>query len=171
MSNKKLKQKIYIAIKKTIKNGPKDLHVPSLGKKETINLKKCIKDNMVSSIGKFTFDFENSIKKLTGAKHAIAIVNGTCALHLCLYLLGINEKDEVLMPALNFIASANAVSMVNAKPHFIDSKEDCLEINVDKLDIYLKRILIKKNGVNYNKFTKKKLEYLWLLIFLVIQVT
>ena len=160
MSNKKLNHKIYIAIKKTIKNGQKDLHVPSLGKKETVNLEKCIKDNMVSSIGKFTFDFENSIKKLTGAKDAIAIVNGTCALHLCLHLLGVNEKDEVLMPALNFIASANAVSMVNAKPHFIDSKEDCLEINVNKLDIYLKKILIKKNGINYNKFTKKKIRIL-----------
>ena len=160
MSNKKLNHEIYIAINKTIKNGQKDLHVPSLGKKETVNLEKCIKDNMVSSIGKFTFDFENSIKKLTGAKDAIAIVNGTCALHLCLHLLGVNEKDEVLMPALNFIASANAVSMVNAKPHFIDSKEDCLEINVNKLDIYLKKILIKKNGINYNKFTKKKIRIL-----------
>ena len=160
MSNKKLNHKIYIAINKTIKNGQKDLHVPSLGKKETVNLEKCIKDNMVSSIGKFTSDFESSIKKLTGAKDAIAIVNGTCALHLCLHLLGVNEKDEVLMPALNFIASANAVSMVNAKPHFIDSKEDCLEINVNKLDIYLKKILIKKNGINYNKFTKKKIRIL-----------
>ena len=160
MSNKKLNHEIYIAINKTIKNGQKDLHVPSLGKKETVNLEKCIKDNMVSSIGKFTSDFESSIKKLTGAKDAIAIVNGTCALHLCLHLLGVNEKDEVLMPALNFIASANAVSMVNAKPHFIDSKEDCLEINVNKLDIYLKKILIKKNGINYNKFTKKKIRIL-----------
>ena len=111
MSNKKLNHEIYIAINKTIKNGQKDLHVPSLGKKETVNLEKCIKDNMVSSIGKFTSDFESSIKKLTGAKDAIAIVNGTCALHLCLHLLGANEKDEVLMPALNFIASANAESI------------------------------------------------------------
>ena len=155
-----LNHKIYTAIKKIVKKGPKELHVPILGKKEIINLKKCIKDNMVSSIGNFTFNFENSIKKITGAKYAIATVNGTSALHLSLHLLKVDEQDEVLMPALNFIASANAVSILKAKPHFVDSQEIDLGIDVEKLDIYLKKILIKKNNNNYNKLTKKKIRVL-----------
>lgn len=157
MTKKSLNNKIYLSIKKVVKNGPKDLHIPKLGKQEITNLNKCVKKNMVSSIGNFTFEFENKIKKLTKAKHAIAITNGTCALHLSLHLLGVNENDEVLMPALNFIAGANAVSALKAKPHFIDSQIKNLGINVEKLDAYLKKILVKKNGVNYNKLTKKRI--------------
>jgi len=157
MIKKNLNNKIYLSIKKVVGNGPKDLHVPKFGNQEIKNLNKCIKKNMVSSIGSFTYEFESKIKKLTNAKYAIAITNGTCALHLSLHLLGINENDEVLMPALNFIASANAVSALKAKPHFVDSQIENLGINVKKLNLYLKKILIKKNGINYNKFTKKKI--------------
>jgi aminotransferase in exopolysaccharide biosynthesis len=160
MSKNDLNQKIYLSIKQIVKNGPKDLHIPKLGNKEIQNLNKCIKKNMVSSVGSFTYDFENKIRKLTKAKHAIAVTNGTCALHLCLHLLGVNENHEVLMPALNFIASANAVSALKAEPHFIDSQIENLGINVNKLNLYLKKILVKKNGVNYNRYTKKRIKVL-----------
>jgi len=155
-----LNKKIYSSIKKVVKNGPRDLHIPALGNKELQNINICIKENMVSSIGRFTNEFEERIKKLTKAKHAIAVTNGTCALQLCLHMLDINKNDEVLMPALNFIAGANAVSALKAEPHFIDSQIYDLGINTKKLDIYLQKILIKKNGVNYNRYTKKRIKVL-----------
>ena len=160
MISKNLNQKIYLSIKEVVKNGPKDLHIPKLGNREILYLKKCVKSNMVSSIGSFTYDFENRIGKVTGSKYAIAIMNGTSALHLCLHLLGVDENDEVLMPALNFIASANAVSALKAEPHFVDSQVENLGINVEKLNIYLKKILVKKNSINYNKYTKKRIRVL-----------
>ena len=57
-----LNKRIYSSIKKVVKNGPRDLHIPALGNKELQNINICIKENMVSSIGRFTNEFEERIK-------------------------------------------------------------------------------------------------------------
>ena len=63
------------------------------------------------------------VVNLTGAKYAVAVVNGTAALHVALKLAGVYPDDEVLLPALTFVATANAVTYCNAVPHFVDSEE------------------------------------------------
>jgi aminotransferase in exopolysaccharide biosynthesis len=91
----------------------------------------------VSSVGKFVDQFEHDLAQYTGAKYAVATVNGTAALHIALKLAGVIQDDEVLIPALTFVATANAVTYCNAIPHFVDSEESTLGIDVVKLRRYL----------------------------------
>ena len=78
-----------------------------------------------------TKQFENRIKELTGSKHAIAITNGTAALYCCLLSLGIGPGDEVIVPNLTFVATANSVIMTGATPVFCDvcPKSMCIEVD------------------------------------------
>jgi aminotransferase in exopolysaccharide biosynthesis len=91
----------------------------------------------VSSVGKFVDRFEHDLAQYTGAKYVVATVNGTAALHIALKLAGVMQDDEVLVPALTFVATANAVAYCNATPHFVDSEESTLGIDVAKLRSYL----------------------------------
>ena len=100
------------------------LSEPVFQGKEAFYLNECIESTFVSSVGKFVDEFERKLEEYTGAKHAISLVNGTSALHIALKVLGIYSDDEVLVPALSFIASANAVAYCNGTSHFIDSEED-----------------------------------------------
>ena len=95
------------------------LHEPRFIGKEKKYIEECLDSTYVSSIGPFVDKFEQEIVEYTKAKYAIAIVNGTSALHLALKVLGVKNNDEVITPALNFIASANAISYCNAIPHFV----------------------------------------------------
>ncbi|MBF0473784.1 MAG: LegC family aminotransferase, partial [Nitrospirae bacterium] len=95
---------------------------------------------------------------ITGVKHAIAVVNGTAALHICLKYCGVQAADEVLIPAVTFVATANAVSYCGAVPHFIDSSMETLGVDPIKLGIYLDRILIKKGGYSFNKETGRRVK-------------
>lgn len=113
------------------------LHEPFFYGNEKKYLEDCIDTRMVSSIGGYVTRFEKLLCDFTGAEHAVAVVNGTSALHICLLLSGIRKGDEVLVPALTFIATANAVSYCNAVPHFIDSNPATLGIDIPKLDRYL----------------------------------
>ena len=105
------------------RDSPIALHKPSFEGREWEYVKECIDTGWVSSAGKYVNQFEEQLKDLTKIPHAIAIVNGTSALHLALQLLGVQSGDEVLVPALSFVAPANAVRYLNAIPHFVDSDE------------------------------------------------
>jgi aminotransferase in exopolysaccharide biosynthesis len=107
----------------------------------------------VSSVGKFVDKFENDLVDFTGAKHAVAVVNGTAALHIALKLAGVCAEDEVLVPALTFVATANAVTYCNAVPHFVDSEEITLGIDASKLSHYLKVNTRQDSGNCVNKKT------------------
>jgi aminotransferase in exopolysaccharide biosynthesis len=109
----------------------------------------------VSSVGKFVDEFEEKLAEFTGAKYAISVVNGTSALHIALKLAGVQPGDEVLIPALTFVATANAVSYCGATPHFVDSEEHTLGINVSKLREYLNSIVDFDLNRSINKFTGK----------------
>jgi perosamine synthetase len=78
-----------------------------------------------------TDEFEAGIKALTGAKHAIAVFNGTAALYCILKALDIGHGDEVIVPNLTFVASSNAVIMAGAKPVFCPIRADTLCIDVE----------------------------------------
>src|ERR1700675_1650564 len=101
---------------------PIPLHAPHFGGNEVEYLTECIDTGWVSSVGKFVDRFEAMLCEITGARHVIAPVKGTAALHICLKLVGVEENDEVLIPALTFIATANAVKYCGATPHFVDSE-------------------------------------------------
>ena len=144
---------IYILIKKTIGKGPHRLHEPSFSKTEIKYINKTIKKNVVSSAGIYGEEFEKKIKKLTKAKHAIAVINGTQALFISMIALGIKKNHEVLVPALTFVGTVNAICYTGADPHFIDSNIKDLGIDCKKLEIYLDKISIIKNNKCINKKT------------------
>src|SRR5688572_16801726 len=106
------------------KNGTSwPLHEPCFTGQEWNYVKECLDTGWVSYVGKFVDRFEGMLTDYTGAKHAIAVINGTTAVHMCLKLAGVQNGDEVLVPALTFVAAANAVVYCGATPHFIDSQE------------------------------------------------
>ena len=97
-------------------------------------------------MGKLVDKFEDDLAVYTGAKYAVAIVNGTSALHIALLLAGVKMDDEVLVPTLTFVASANAISYCGATPHFVDSEETTLGIATAKLRDYLQFFTEQNNG-------------------------
>lgn len=133
------------------------LHEPLFRGNENKYVKECIDTAWVSSVGKYVDLFEEKLAEYTGVKRAVAVVNGTSALHVCLILSGVRANDEVLVPALTFIATANAVSYCGAVPHFVDSAYDTLGIEPVALDGYLGEIAEMKNGSCYNKATGRRI--------------
>ena len=117
--------------------GPVALHEPHFGGNEWLYLKECLDSGYVSSVGSFVDRFEAQLAAYTGVKHAIAVVNGTAALHIALRLAGVQAGDEVLLPAMTFVATSNAVSYCGATPHFVDSEERTLGIDARALRAYL----------------------------------
>ena len=132
-----LAHQITEAIRSVVGPGPKALHEPTFSGNEWDYLKECLDSTFVSSVGKFVDRFESDLAQYTGAKYVVATVNGTAALHIALKLAGVMQDDEVLIPALTFVATANAVIYCNATPHFVDSEESTLGIDVAKLRRYL----------------------------------
>lgn len=113
------------------------LHEPEFAGNEWKYVKECIDTGWVSSAGSFVNRIEADLVAITGARHAIATANGTAALHICLLLAGARRGDEVLLPTLTFIATANAVSYTGAIPHFVDSEEHTLGLDAAKLEAHL----------------------------------
>jgi perosamine synthetase len=96
------------------------LSVPVLGGNESRYLQECIETNWVSSAGPFVDRFESEFAEFVGAEHAIAVSNGTAAIHLSLIAAGVQSGDEVIVPAMTFIAPANAIRYIGAWPVMID---------------------------------------------------
>jgi aminotransferase in exopolysaccharide biosynthesis len=134
-----LDQQILEILQKILKDKKKySLHEPCFLGKEQQYLKECINSTYVSSVGKFTDKFEQQLADYTGAKRAIAVVNGTAALQIALKLAGVEEDDEVLVPTLTFVATANAVHYLGATAHFVDCEEENLGLDVIALRSWLK---------------------------------
>ena len=146
---------IIEAIIEVVGPGPVALHEPRFDGNEWLYLKECLDSNYVSSVGKYVDQFEQSLANYTGAKYAISVVNGTAALQIALKLAGVNSGEEVLVPALTFVATANAVSHLGAIPHFVDSEESSLGIDVLKLREYLNANTEEQSGLCVNKSTNR----------------
>ena len=137
---------------------PVSLHEPCFSGNEWSYVKECLDTGWVSSMGKYVDQFEDMLEDFTGVKQAIAVVNGTAALHICLKLVGVEHGDEVLVPDLTFIAIANAVCYCGAIPHFVDSEEGTLGLNPKKLFDYLLDISeVHKDGCK-NKQTGRRIK-------------
>jgi aminotransferase in exopolysaccharide biosynthesis len=149
-TNSPIEQQILAAISKVVGKGPVALHEPTFDGNEWVYLKECLDSTYVSSVGAFVDQFELEIAKFTGSKYAVSVVNGTAGLHIALKLSGVKDNDEVLVPALTFVATANAVTYCNAVPHFVDSEENTLGMDAEKLREYLKDITKQENGFCVN---------------------
>ena len=152
-SIKSLSEQVLEAIVEVVGSGPVSLHEPTFDGNEWIYLKECLDSTYVSSAGKFVDKFEADLANFTGAKYAVSVVNGTAALHIALKLAGVKDNDEVLVPALTFVATANAVTYCNAIPHFVDSEESTLGMGASKLREYLQATTEQNDGVCINTST------------------
>lgn len=134
------------------------LHEPFFGGNEWNYVQECLDTGWVSSVGKFVDRFEEQLAAYTGARKAVAVVNGTAALHLCLKLVGVEQDDEVLVPTLTFVATVNAVAYCGAIPHFVDSEEKTLGLDPAKLAGYLKETAELRSGECVNKSTGRRIK-------------
>lgn len=149
----KIAEQIVVALRTVVGAKPVVLHEPSFIGNEWIYLKECLDSTFVSSVGKFVDRFEVELAEFTGAKRAVAVVNGTAALHIALKLAGVKANDEVLIPALTFVATANAVTYCGAMPHFVDSEFRTLGVDAAKLRDYLTSISELRAGQCINRTT------------------
>ena len=135
--NRDLPQSIVRAIAGVVGATPVALHEPRFRGNEWAYLKECLDSTFVSSVGAFVDRFEADLAAYTGAGRAVAVVNGTAALHVALRLAGVEPGDQVLLPALTFIATANAVAYCQAVPHFVDSEARSLGMDAEALRTHL----------------------------------
>ncbi|TGL98087.1 LegC family aminotransferase [Leptospira barantonii] len=148
-----LSDRIVKAIRNVVGNSSVVLHEPTFSGNEWQYVKECIDTSFVSSVGKFVDRFESELATFTGAKHAVAVVNGTAALHIALKLAGVKQNEEVLIPSLTFIATANGVSYCGAIPHFVESEETTLGMDPKAVREYLSSITEMRNGQCVNRST------------------
>lgn len=148
-------QSVLAAIRSVTGQGPVALHEPGFHGNEWTYVKECLDSTFVSSVGKFVDRFELDLARFTGAGYAVAVVNGTAALHIALKLAGVQDGDEVLLPALTFVATPNAVVYCNATPHFVDSEEATLGFDAAKLREYLRANTEQRDGHCVNRATGK----------------
>lgn len=145
--------RVIASVRRVVGPGTVNLHEPEFAGREWEYLKDCLDSTFVSSVGPFVDRFEADLAAYTGARHAVAVVNGTAALHVALLLAGVVRGDEVLIPSLTFIATANAVSYCGAIPHLCDSEERTLGLCAGALREHLERIAERRAGVLVNRAT------------------
>lgn len=134
------------------------LCVPHLGGKEWPYLKECLDTNWVSSAGPFVTRFEAMVADYVGAKYAVATSSGTAALHVALLVAGVQPGDEVLVPTLTFIATANAVRYVGAWPVFIDADPDYWQMDPQLLAEFLETGCQRRNGMLINQTSGRRVK-------------
>lgn len=133
------------------------LHDPNFSGNEKRYLLDCIDSTFVSSIGKYVDQFESMVSEFTGAKYAVATVNGTSALHIGLKLVGVTSGDEVITQPLTFIATCNAITYCNASPVFVDVDTDSMGMSPASLLDYLKENSKQFEGKCINKISGKRI--------------
>jgi perosamine synthetase len=126
------------------------LSVPSIKGNEWKYIKECLDTQWVSSAGQYVGTFEEKVSEYTGASYAIAVVNGTAALHISLIVAGVSPGDEVIVPTLTFIAPVNVISYVGAVPVFMDCDE-YYNIDARKTIQFIEERTEFTNGHSYNK--------------------
>ena len=134
------------------------LHEPRFIGNEKKYVLETIDSTFVSSVGKFVTQFEEITADYTGAKYAVATVNGTAALHIALQIAGVKSGDEVLTQALTFVATANAIAYCAAKPTFIDVDSNTLGLSPEMLkNFLLENAEMRSCGFTYNKISGNRI--------------
>ncbi|MEE4016077.1 LegC family aminotransferase [Roseibium sp. FZY0029] len=133
------------------------LHEPRFSGNEWVYVKECLNTGWVSSVGSYVDLFEEKVAEAFGVKKAICMVNGTAALHIALLMAGVAENDEVIVPALTFVASANAITYCRAIPHFVDSELATLGLDPDALDSWLDEVAEFRENETFNRRTGRRI--------------
>jgi perosamine synthetase len=107
---------------------------PALVGRELEYVTDCIESSWISSAGSYIERFEASFSEFVGVEHAVACCNGTAALHLALLALGVGPGDEVIVPTLTYVATANAVRYCGAEPVFVDSDQETWNLDPAKVE-------------------------------------
>ena len=128
---------IIDTIRSVVGEGTIGLHEPIIGDEEREAVDACLRSGYVSSVGEWVVAFEKSLVDITGAKYAVAMSSGTSALQVALIAAGVKPGDEVIVPAMSFVATASAVRHMGAIPHFVDISADTLGLDPDSLRDYL----------------------------------
>jgi aminotransferase in exopolysaccharide biosynthesis len=136
---------------------PVPLHAPRFTGNEKKYVADAIDSTFVSSVGKYVDRFEEMICEITGARYSVAIVNGTCALHVALKLAGVKSGDEVITQPLSFVATANAISYCGATPIFLDVDRESLGLAPGALKDFLTSNAQIKNENCYNRTTGNRI--------------
>ncbi|MGO9145292.1 MAG: LegC family aminotransferase [Desulfomonilia bacterium] len=133
------------------------LHEPRFSGNEKKYVTDAIDSTFVSSVGEYVNRFEKIISDISGARHAIAIVNGTCALHMALRIAGVQTGDEVITQPLTFVATANAIAYCGGQPVFLDVDLDTLGLSPDSLESFFSQnVELRSNGFSYNRSTNNR---------------
>tara|TARA_Y100001958_G_scaffold118822_1_gene85900 strand:- start:20545 stop:21687 length:1143 start_codon:yes stop_codon:yes gene_type:complete len=133
------------------------LHKPFFSQIDKSFVVDSINSSYVSSVGKYVDDFEKKMATYIGSKHAIAVVNGTSALHIALHLSGVKKNDLVITQALSFVATANAIKYLDAEPVFLDIDKNTHGLCHLELDQFLKdNARVCKNGT-FHKLTGQRI--------------
>ena len=133
------------------------LHVPEFHGRERELLLDCIDTGWVSSVGSYVDAFEVEVARLSGCTYGVVVANGTAALQIALIVAGVQAGDEVLVPALTFVATANATSHLGAVSHFVDSAYDTLGICPVRLRAHLQLVAEVRDGQTWNCRTGRRI--------------
>ncbi len=133
------------------------LHRPVFLGNERQYLVDCIDSNFVSSVGAKVTEMEQRVAAFTGAKFAVATVNGTAALHIALQVAGVARGDEVISQALTFVATCNAVSYSGGIPVFIDVDKDTMGLSPTALKQFLESHAEMRTTGAWNKGTGRRI--------------
>lgn len=138
--------------------GTKDfipLHAPRFAGNESRYVQETINSTFVSSVGAFVDDFERKLSEYSGVERAVAVVNGTAALHVALKLSNVDVGDLVITQALTFVATCNAIRYCGADPVFIDVDKDTLGLSAGAVQLWLSENAVIEDGLCIHKLTRK----------------
>ena len=116
-----------------------------------------IESTFVSSVGKYVNEFEKRMAEYVGSKYAVAVVNGTSALHIALKLAGVKSDDLVITQALSFVATSNAISYLGASPLYVDIDLNNLGLSSSKLENFLLKNFETNNNQAFHKATGQRI--------------
>jgi len=134
------------------------LHAPQFRGNEKEYLLDTIDSTFVSSVGAYVDQFEERVAEYTGAKYAIATVNGTAALHIALKLAGVEPNTEVITQSLTFVATCNVIRHCQAEPVFVDVDLETMGLSPDSLVAFLdEHAEIRDDGNCWNKTSNNKI--------------
>ena len=137
------------------------LSTPNLAGRELDYLTAAIRDNWVSYAGPQVGQFEKSLAAEVGALGAALMASGTAALHIALLLAGVCQDDEVIMPALSFVAPANAIRYCGAFPVFVDVSQDDYQLDSDQVRAFLDESCDREaDGTIRNRATNRRVSAL-----------
>ena len=135
------------------------LSTPVISGNEWKYIKDCLDTEWVSSVGSYVSQFEDVVTDYVGCEYGVAVVNGTAALHLSLIACEVRSGDEVIVPSLTFVATANVVKYCEAEPVFIDCDKDTLCLDVEKLRLFLEMECEQKvDGYTYNRASNRRVK-------------